>query len=147
MTQRFSSFIVHRFSFFAFLSFFIGYPPSFVFAGDLYLNVIWHQHQPLYVDPETDQLRGPWVRTHATKDYYDMAAMLKDYPDIHVTINLTSSLLMQLQTYYVDRIRPFVYTHKDGKRAVDVPKFWAEWKDKTDPWIDLALKPSAEFDS
>ena len=51
------------------------YPP----AGDrkpVYLNIIWHQHQPLYVNPATDQLAGPWVRTHATKDYYDMAAML-----------------------------------------------------------------------
>ncbi len=116
-------------------------------AGDLYLNIIWHQHQPLYVDPETDQLRGPWVRTHATKDYYDMTAMLEDFPEIHVTINLTSSLLMQLQTYYVERIQPFVYTHADGRRAVNVEEFRQQWKGKTDPWIDLALKPSAEFDS
>ncbi len=110
----------------------------------VYLGIIWHQHQPLYVDPQTDQLTGPWVRTHATKDYYDMAAMLRGYPDVHCTINLTSSLLLQLKTYYVDRLGPYVDTRKN---RVDVRAFWKAWKGKTDPWIDLALKGSARFDN
>jgi alpha-amylase/alpha-mannosidase (GH57 family) len=114
-------------------------------AGDLYLNLIWHQHQPLYVDPQTDQLRGPWVRTHATKDYYDMAAMHEDFPDVHATINLTSSLLYQLQHYYVERLSPFLYTHADGKRAIREQDFLKAWDGKTDPWIDLALKPTQGF--
>ncbi len=110
----------------------------------VYLNIIWHQHQPLYVNPDADQLTGPWVRTHATKDYYDMAAMLRGYPDIHCTINLTSSLLQQLRTYYVDRLGPFVDRQRN---RVDVQRFWKQWKGKTDPWIDLALKPTAEFNN
>jgi alpha-amylase/alpha-mannosidase (GH57 family) len=114
-------------------------------AGDLYLNIIWHQHQPLYVDPQTDQLRGPWVRTHATKDYYDMAAMHEDFPEIHATINLTSSLLFQLQNYYVDRLSPYLYHHNDGKWAIHSKEFLEKWEGKTDPWIDLALKPSMGF--
>jgi alpha-amylase/alpha-mannosidase (GH57 family) len=110
----------------------------------VYLNIIWHQHQPLYVNPETDQLTGPWVRTHGTKDYYDMAAMLRAYPAIHCTINLTSSLLRQLKDYYIDRLGPFV----DAKRnRVDVNGLWKHWKGKTDPWVDLALKQTAEFDT
>ncbi|MGA9117605.1 MAG: carbohydrate-binding module family 20 domain-containing protein [Bacteroidota bacterium] len=117
------------------------YPPA-PDAGTLYLNIVWHQHQPLYVNPETDELRGPWVRTHATKDYYDMAAILRRYPDIHCTINLTSSLLHQLQEYYVDRLRPFV----DARASrVDASGFLAAWKGRTDPWIDLALTPAEEF--
>ena len=40
------------------------YPHS---GGTLFLNLIWHQHQPLYLDPQSDQLQGPWVRTHGTK--------------------------------------------------------------------------------
>jgi alpha-amylase/alpha-mannosidase (GH57 family) len=109
----------------------------------VYLNIIWHQHQPLYVNPEKDQLQGPWVRTHATKDYYDMAAMLRKYPDIHCTINLTSSLLLQMREYYVNRIKPFVDTKRN---KIDVKAFWKKWKGKTDPWIDLALKPAETFD-
>ncbi|MEW6510572.1 MAG: carbohydrate-binding module family 20 domain-containing protein [Bacteroidota bacterium] len=110
----------------------------------LFLNIIWHQHQPLYADPENDQLSGPWVRTHATKDYYDMAAILLKYPDIHCTINLTSSLLLQLREYYVTRIGPFVDVRKN---AVDVKGFLKRWKGKTDPWIDLVLKPAERFDA
>lgn len=63
----------------------------------LYLAIIWHQHQPLYYkDPDTDIYQKPWVRLHAAKDYVDMAAMLEAYPDIHVTFNLTPSLLRQI---------------------------------------------------
>jgi alpha-amylase/alpha-mannosidase (GH57 family) len=118
-----------------------AYPPL---AGKstVYLNIIWHQHQPLYVNPESDQLQGPWVRTHATKDYYDMAAMLEAYPDIHCNINLTSSLLQQLLQYYVERLRPYVDTRTN---RVDTEGLWKVWKGKTDPWIDLALTPTASF--
>ena len=116
------------------------YPHS---GGTLYLNLIWHQHQPLYLDPQSDQLQGPWVRTHGTKDYYDMASILEKYPNVHYNVNLTSSLLFQLEKYYVDRLRPFVDVNKN---RVDTAGFFARWKGKTDPWIDLALKPTKDFD-
>ncbi|MBX2993086.1 MAG: hypothetical protein KF749_18190 [Bacteroidetes bacterium] len=108
----------------------------------VYLNIIWHQHQPLYLNPSTDQLEGPWVRTHATKDYYDMTAMLKEYPDIHCTVNLTSSLLFQLQEYYVNRLKPFVDVRRN---TMNVSGFLKKWKGKTDPWIDLMLIPTSRF--
>jgi alpha-amylase/alpha-mannosidase (GH57 family) len=108
----------------------------------LYLNIIWHQHQPLYLDPESDQLQGPWVRTHGTKDYYDMTAILEKYPNIHFTVNVTSSLLCQLQTYYVARLAPFVDLKKN---RVNAKKYFAQYGAQTDPWIDLALKQTSEF--
>ena len=116
------------------------YPHS---GGTLFLNLIWHQHQPLYLDPQSDQLQGPWVRTHGTKDYYDMASILEKYPNVHYNVNLTSSLLFQLEKYYVDRLRPFVDVKKN---RVDTAGYFARWKGKTDPWIDLALKPTKDFD-
>ncbi|MBI3006323.1 MAG: hypothetical protein HYY49_13075 [Ignavibacteriales bacterium] len=108
----------------------------------LYLNIIWHQHQPLYLDPASDQLQGPWVRTHGTKDYYDMAGMVEKYPNIHFNVNLTSSLLFQLEQYYVERLKPFVDVRKN---AVDAKKYFATFVGKTDPWIDLALKDTRRF--
>lgn len=108
----------------------------------LYLNIIWHQHQPFYVDPQSDQLQGPWVRTHGTKDYYDMAAMLQHYPAIHCTINLTSSLLYQLEEYYVRRLKPFTDL---SKTSVDTEAFFRKYRGKTDPWVDLALTPTERF--
>ncbi len=109
----------------------------------LYLNIIWHQHQPLYLDPESDQLQGPWVRTHGTKDYYDMVSVLEGFPNVHFTVNLTSSLLLQLNEYYVKRLKPCV----DVKRnRVNAGKYFATYGGKTDPWIDLALKQTRDFD-
>ncbi len=108
----------------------------------LYLNIIWHQHQPLYLDPAKDQLQGPWVRTHGTKDYYGMAALIGKYPKVHCTVNLTSSLLFQLDKYYVQRLKPFVDLKKN---RINAKKFLHEYEGKTDPWIDLALKPTAQF--
>ena len=65
----------------------------------LYLSIVWHQHQPLYYKDEAGIYTRPWVRVHATKDYYDMAAMLKQYPDVQVTINLTPVLIRQLNDF------------------------------------------------
>jgi len=64
----------------------------------LSIAVIWHQHQPKYLkDLTTGEYHEPWVRLHAIKDYFDMAAILEEYPEIHFTINLTPVLLTQLQ--------------------------------------------------
>ncbi len=72
--------------------------PTPVPEEPLYLSIIWHQHQPRYYkDPQTNTYSKPWVRCHATKDYYDMAAMLKNYPKIKATFNLTPSLIFQLE--------------------------------------------------
>ncbi len=66
----------------------------------LYLALIWHQHQPLYYkDPATGLYTRPWVRVHATKDYYDMVAILEQYPEVKVTFNLTPSLIRQLEDF------------------------------------------------
>ena len=65
------------------------------------LNVafVWHQHQPFYKGPDSGIYLLPWVRMHAVKDYYDMAAMLTNYPGIRATFNLVPSLLLQLEEY------------------------------------------------
>jgi hypothetical protein len=110
-------------------------------TNKIYLNIIWHQHQPSYIDPERDELRGPWVRTHGTKDYYDMASILEKYPDVHVTINLTSSLLLQIEEYYVKRLKRYVDLKKN---RVDAKRYFKDGV-KIDPWIDLMLKNSEEF--
>jgi alpha-amylase/alpha-mannosidase (GH57 family) len=74
--------------------------PTATAEEPIYLSIIWHQHQPVYYkDPETGVYEKPWVRVHAAKDYVDMAAMLKNYPNIHVTFNLTPSLIRQLDDF------------------------------------------------
>ncbi|GAB4481689.1 MAG: glucodextranase DOMON-like domain-containing protein [Anaerolineae bacterium] len=74
-----------------------GRGPLVLEDGKLYLALIWHQHQPVYFkDPETGVYERPWVRVHATKDYLDMAATVAQYPNVHVTFNITPSLIRQL---------------------------------------------------
>ncbi|MDQ3265345.1 MAG: hypothetical protein M3Y59_17095 [Myxococcota bacterium] len=115
--------------------------------GTLFLAMVWHQHQPVYIDPSGswEWSRGPWVRKHATKDYYDMVAMLGAFPDIHVQVNLTPVLLMQLQEYYVDRLAPFIDA---AAMTVDTTGYFAQrggaTEPVTDPWIDLLLSPTPD---
>ncbi|MDK2869401.1 MAG: hypothetical protein PWP39_636 [Pyrococcus sp.] len=65
------------------------------------LNVIivWHQHQPYYYDPVQGIYTRPWVRLHAANNYWKMAHYLTEFPDIHVTIDLSGSLIAQLADY------------------------------------------------
>lgn len=65
----------------------------------LYLNLVWHQHQPLYYKDANGVYTRPWVRVHATKDYYDMAATIEKYPQVHATVNLTPVLIRQLDDF------------------------------------------------
>lgn len=56
-------------------------------------------HQPYYRDDLSGACILPWVRLHGIKDYYDMPALLGDFPDIHQTFNLVPSLIKQIQDY------------------------------------------------
>ncbi|MGH7205060.1 MAG: glycoside hydrolase family 57 protein [Nitrospiraceae bacterium] len=58
---------------------------------------LWHMHQPYYTDPVSGSASMPWVRLHATKAYFDMASLLERFPTVRATVNLTPSLLVQLQ--------------------------------------------------
>ena len=67
--------------------------------------LLWHMHQPYYEDLVTHEHILPWVRLHALKDYYGMAALLREFPDVRVTFNLVPSLLVQLEAFAADRAR------------------------------------------
>ena len=77
------------------------------------LNVLflWHQHQPFYKDLLSHRYELPWVRLHATKDYYDMVALLDEFPKMRANFNLVPSLLAQLDDYA---------THKAQDRFLSV---------------------------
>jgi alpha-amylase/alpha-mannosidase (GH57 family) len=67
--------------------------------SDVALAFLWHQHQPYYPDDVGGENPMPWVRLHGVKDYYGMALHLLEFPEMHCTINLVPSLLVQLQAY------------------------------------------------
>lgn len=74
-----------------------------------YLMLLWHMHQPYYKDLVEDRYTMPWVRMHTLKDYFGMVAMLKDFPDVHVTFNLVPSLVAQIEDYANDRAQEDAY--------------------------------------
>ena len=81
--------------------------------------LLWHMHQPYYEDLVTREHILPWVRLHALKDYYGMAALLREFPGVRVTFNLVPSLLVQLEAFAEDRAH--------------------------DRFLDLSLKPATEL--
>ena len=100
-----------------------------------YLNIFWNQHQPYYKDEVEDCFTAPWVRLHATKDYYNMAAILTNYPEVHSTINLSASLLRQLDEYTTK-----LYDFADVKSPnyKNISAYPAGHVDKS---MDLLVKP------
>jgi alpha-amylase/alpha-mannosidase (GH57 family) len=69
------------------------------------LALLWHMHQPYYEDLATGEHILPWVRLHAIKDYWGMAAMLAEFPKVRVTFNLVPSLVKQVQAFAENRAR------------------------------------------
>lgn len=68
-------------------------------AQPLKVAILWHQHQPPYENPVTGQYEGPWVRMQGVNSYPWMAEVLKEFPEIKVTFDYTSTLLKQIEDY------------------------------------------------
>src|ERR1700688_646109 len=105
--------------------------------------LLWHQHQPFYKDPLADRYELPWVRLHATKDYYDMAALLDEFPSIKANFNLVPSLLLQLDDYAQGKAKD-KFLELTMKRAAELSFeegqfillhfFMAHWENMVDPY-------------
>jgi alpha-amylase/alpha-mannosidase (GH57 family) len=110
----------------------------------LYVLFLWHQHQPLYKDALSNRYELPWVRLHATKDYYDMAALLEDYPTVKANFNLVPSLLAQLDDYAEGKAQD-KFLDMTLKKAAELSFedhqfilqnfFMAHWEHMIDPYV------------
>ena len=89
-------------------------------AKKLSVAFLWHMHQPLYKDLLTGKYHLPWVRLHSTYSYLDMAAVLKDFPKIKCTFNLTPSLIWQLLDISANRKIDDIYLELSEKPAEEL---------------------------
>ena len=70
---------------------------TFIDEPDVYVMLLWHQHQPYYPKDQDGHFSKPWVRLHATKDYLDMVELVQEHEGLRVTFNLTPTLITQLK--------------------------------------------------
>jgi len=123
-----------------------GPTASFTVGPKLYLALLWHQHQPIYKDTAHPTQAGsylhPWVRLHALRDYYSMASLVGEHAGLHLTINLTPSLVWQLEDYAeheaTDRalemtLKPAEALTADERKYVLRNFFEAHWHHQIDP--------------
>ena len=109
---------------------------------DLTVAFLWHLHQPYYTDPLTRAALLPWVRLHAVKGYFDMGVLLEEYPEVRATVNLTPSLLLQLQEqeqgmvkdlFWVHAARPAAELTEDERIFILRQFFAANWETMVRP--------------
>lgn len=86
------------------------------------MNVVllWHMHQPYYVNPLTKKAMMPWVRLHAAKGYLDMIDLVTAQPGLHVNFNFTPVLVRQILELVNNEVQ--------------------------DEWENLSRKPAADLD-
>jgi alpha-amylase/alpha-mannosidase (GH57 family) len=69
------------------------------------VGFLWHMHQPYYKDPVAGTYLLPWVRLHSVRGYYDMIALLEEFPEVACAFNLVPSLLTQIEDYTTRGLR------------------------------------------
>jgi alpha-amylase/alpha-mannosidase (GH57 family) len=82
--------------------------------------ILWHMHQPYYVNPLTKKAMMPWVRLHAAKGYLDMIDLVTAQPDLRVTFNFSPVLVRQILELVSGEVE--------------------------DEWESLSRKPAADLD-
>lgn len=124
----------------------------------LKISFLWHHHQPYYKDPLTGGYSLPWVRLHAIKAYYDMAALFKDFPEIRACVNLVPSLLKQLRDYedgsakdlFLDRtLKPAEALEPKEQQFLLRYFFMANWETMVKAWpryYDLLQRRGLHWD-
>ena len=82
--------------------------------------ILWHMHQPYYVNPLTKKAMMPWVRLHAAKGYLDMIDLISSQPEIRANVNFTPVLVRQILELVTHEVQ--------------------------DEWENLSRKPAADLD-
>jgi len=109
----------------------------------LNIAILWHMHQPYYKDLVTGEYVMPWVRLHGIKDYYDMVAILDEFPNVHQTFNMVPSLVDQILDYVDNNatdshldltLKPADKLTPSDKEAILQNFFLANWENMVKPY-------------
>lgn len=75
----------------------------------MYMNFVWHFHQPIYRLPDSQEFILPWVNYHSTRNYWQMLKIVEE-TEFPCTINLVPCLLEQIEDYVGNRAIDAVWT-------------------------------------
>ncbi|CAI9084792.1 alpha-amlyase [Candidatus Methylacidiphilum fumarolicum] len=70
--------------------------------------LLWHMHQPDYIDHSTNVALMPWVRLHSVHSYLDMLEMVERFPGLKTIFNFTPVLLEQIEKLVQKEAKDFV---------------------------------------
>lgn len=63
----------------------------------MYLSILWHMHQPYYVNLNTGMINTPALIFRTLFNYYPMAVLAEKHPAVKMNFNLTPVLLKQIR--------------------------------------------------
>jgi alpha-amylase/alpha-mannosidase (GH57 family) len=104
--------------------------------------LLWHMHQPYYVDPVTSTAMMPWVRLHAAKGYLDMIDVVRRFPGVRANFNFTPVLVRQIHELANRQVNDLweTWSRKDPDALEDTEKsrlledfFKINWKTHIEP--------------
>lgn len=109
------------------------------------MNVVllWHMHQPYYVNPLTKTAMMPWVRLHSVKGYLDMIDLLDRVPGVNVNFNFTPVLVKQIEELANGEVidlwetwsrKPVAELHIDEKKRILEDFFKLNWDTMIKPY-------------
>ncbi len=64
--------------------------------------IVFNDHQPVYEVAGQATYNLPWTEAHATAEYIEQPLLLRQYPGINITYELSGSLLWQLENISTD---------------------------------------------
>ncbi len=130
--------------------------------------VLWHMHQPDYVDAHTGRAVMPWVRLHALLSYYDTLRVVGEVSGARATFNLVPILVRQLADLVEGKVQDdflalatpapgelstqeralllkhcFAFNH--GRRFPELPRLGELWR-KRNLWRGDFTAAAAGFD-
>lgn len=109
----------------------------------LRLHLVWHLDATAEIDIASSELPLPTVRNAVTQAFFPVLSRLTQVPDAPATLCISSETLMAL-VRYTHCLREFIDL---SNNTIDAQGFLKKYGGKTDAWLDILLKPSAELTS
>ncbi len=96
----------------------------------LRLSILWHMHQPFYLDPVEGRFVLPWTRLHSLKDYLDMPRSVADVAGVRANFNLVPSLIQQWRAW-----RDGARDHVEELCSIATPALSADERSELAQWL------------